>query len=193
MNGLQLRGCRSGRISDPFWREVERLAIKAPCSKQAPFFICRLTKGGLMSEVSRLPLGDDEGDNPIAIGDDRIGAVYLVNDWGVDLAQVTIRHRRGNDESKQEQYTFHNVEPDAKVGPVPVKYTVGSGSPFDYWWIKFTTQNGAAYTCKSNFYCSISSDDDGTVYLRVDGSTKKMYVKFSKSSGCNVELESSPG
>lgn len=146
-----------------------------------------------MSRVSGQPAGDDEGDYPVAQGNDRVGAVYLVNDWGVDLAQVTIRHRRSNDGSKQEQYTFHNVEPDSTVGPVPVQYTVGSGSPFDYWWVKFTTQNGATFTCKANFYCSIGSEDDGKVYLRLDGSTKQLYVKFNKSSGCNVDLDSTAG
>lgn len=146
-----------------------------------------------MSNIRNQPLGDDEGDYPITLGNERIAAVYLINDWGVDLAQVTVRHRQGNDATKQDQHTFHNVEPDGTVGPFPARYVVGSGSAYDYWWIKLTTQNGATYTCKSNFYCSISSDDDGKVYVRVDGSNKQLYVKFSKSSGCQVDLESSPG
>jgi hypothetical protein len=124
---------------------------------------------------------------------DHVGHVYLQNDWGADLFSVTIRHRRGNDADKQEQQSFNNVPAGAKVGPMEITYTTGAGSPFDYWWIKFQLSNGATYSCKSNFYCYISSSDDGVVLLRIDGADKDMYVSFSSSSGCYVGLSTVPG
>lgn len=124
---------------------------------------------------------------------DHTGYVYLQNDWGVDLFSATIRHRRSNDPNKQEEMSFNNVTAGSKVGPMPITYTTGAGSPFDYWWIKFQLANGATYTCKNNFYCYISSSDDGTVLLRIDGADKNMYVSFSSSSGCYVGLDTVPG
>ncbi|WP_250942875.1 hypothetical protein [Allorhizobium sonneratiae] len=126
-------------------------------------------------------------------GTDHAGKVYLQNDWGAELYSATIRHRRSNDPNKQEEMTFNNVPAGAKVGPMPITYTTGAGSPFDYWWIKFVLSNGTVYSCKGNFYCYISSSDDGNVLLRIDGSDKDMYVSFSSSSGCYVSLDTVPG
>ncbi|MGE7416257.1 hypothetical protein [Methylobacterium tarhaniae] len=124
---------------------------------------------------------------------DHSGIVYLQNDWGVDLAQLTIRHRRSNDPDKQEEQTFYNVVAGDSVGPMAITYTTGAGSPFDYWWVKFVTQNGSTFDCKDNFYCSISSDDDGRVMLRLDGSDSELYVSFSSSSGCSVSISQIEG
>lgn len=124
---------------------------------------------------------------------DHQGNVYLQNDWGVDLSQLTIRHRRSNDPKLQEEQSYQLVAAGAKVGPMPITYTTGAGSPFDYWWVKFVTQNGSTFDCKDNFYCSISSDDDGNVTLRIDGSDTNMYVEFSSSSGCTVDIDEVSG
>lgn len=119
---------------------------------------------------------------------DHTGHVYTKNSWGVDLASLTVRHRRGNDPGKQEETTFYNVMSGQKVGPLDITYTTGIGSPFDYWWVKFVTVTGTTFSMKENFYCYISSDDDGTVNLRLEGSDSCMYVTFSSSSGCYVSI-----
>lgn len=119
---------------------------------------------------------------------DHQGTVYLQNDWGVDLAQLTIRHRRSNDSNQQEEQSYYGVQAGQNVGPMAITYTTGAASPFDYWWVKFETQNGTTFDCKNDFYCSISSDDDGNVTLRLDGSDSEMYVQFNSSSGCSVGI-----
>lgn len=121
------------------------------------------------------------------------GSVTFENGWGVNLYSVTIRHRQSNSYDKQEEQTFMNVAPGETVGPMPIKYTTGVGSPFDYWWVKLQESNGTTYTCKDNFYCYISSSDDGKVKLRADGAGQKLYVSFSSSSGCTVSLTGVPG
>ncbi|GLY61280.1 hypothetical protein Pcaca05_21370 [Pectobacterium carotovorum subsp. carotovorum] len=68
------------------------------------------------------------------------------------------------------------------------KYETGKSSPFDYWWIKFITESGRLYTIKNYFYCSVTRNDDGNVYLSVSGNKKKMYVAFSRSSSCGVSI-----
>ncbi len=121
---------------------------------------------------------------------DHTGQVYTKNDWGVDLQQLTVRHRQSNDSSKQQEITYYDVPAGATAEPpLIITYTTGTGSSFDYWWVKFVTSTGETYVCKKDFYCSISSDDDGVVHITLDGSTKKMYVTFSESSGCKVTLE----
>jgi hypothetical protein len=124
---------------------------------------------------------------------DHTGKVYLKNDWGADLSSLTVRHRRGNDPSMQEEFTFYNVLAGDSVGPMKITYTTGAGSPFDYWWVKFVTVNATAFSCKNDFYCYISSSDDGTVNLRLDGADSDMYVTFSESSGCYVGISEVAG
>lgn len=124
---------------------------------------------------------------------DHLGYVWFKNDWGSDLYSVTVRHRRSNDASKQEQITYDNVRSGETMGPLQITYTTGAGSPFDYWWIKFSVMNGATFSIKNNFYCYISSSDDGKVTLRLDGADKKLYVSFSDSSGCTVGIDQVPG
>jgi hypothetical protein len=121
------------------------------------------------------------------------GSVTFENGWGINLFTVTIRHRQGNSYDRQEERTYEHVQPGETVGPMAIKYTTGVGSPFDYWWIKIQAENGSTYTCKDNFYCYISSDDDGKVKLRADGASRNLYVTFSKSSGCSVSLSGVPG
>jgi len=124
---------------------------------------------------------------------DHTGYVYTQNDWGADLASLTVRHRRGNDPNKQEEKTYYNVMAGSQVGPMEITYTTGVGSPFDYWWVKFVTTTGATFSMKDNFYCYISSSDDGTVKLRLDGAESDMFVTFSSSSGCYVSIYSVSG
>lgn len=138
---------------------------------------------------------EDKSSHPEKLGEplqgtDHTGKVYFKNDWGEDLYSVTVRHRRSNDASKQEEKTFYGVGAGQTVGPLDITYTTGAGSPFDYWWIKFITNvTKKTYSIKDNFYCYISSSDDGKVTLRADGSTKKLHVIFSSSDGCKVSIE----
>lgn len=119
----------------------------------------------------------------------RRGSVDFTNDWGEDIASITIRHRRGNDSSKQEDVTLYNVSSGERLDNVlQFTYETGAASPYDYWWIKFITNSTREFTIKNNFYCSVAKSDNGKVFLRIDGSDKKMYVNFSNSSGCFVKI-----
>ncbi|WP_337998203.1 hypothetical protein [Oleispirillum naphthae] len=127
-------------------------------------------------------------DEPAELSE-RTGSVYTKNDWGTDMASLTVRHRCGNDPDKQEETTYYNVATGSTVGPFSIGYETGAGSPFDYWWIKFMLNNGKVYTIKDNFYCYISSSDSGRVDLRIDGAESKLFVKFSSSSSCKVSID----
>ena len=136
---------------------------------------------------------DTQGEGETGAQTNSSGSVSTKNNWGADLTSLTVRHRRGNDASKQEEATYYNVKEGAEVGPLGIEYTTGFLSPEDYWWIKFVTNTGASFAIKSSFYCSISPSDDGQVALRIDGADKKMFVSFSASSGCDVSISQIPG
>lgn len=124
-----------------------------------------------------------------AVKTTRYGSVYARNDWGADLASLTVRHRRSNEAGKQEEETYYNVNAGDEVGPLAITYETGAGTPFDYWWIKFMLNNGKTYTIKDDFYCYISSSDDSRVDLRIDGAESKLFVSFSESSSCKVAID----
>jgi hypothetical protein len=117
------------------------------------------------------------------------GKAYVTNNWGITLAEVTLRHRRSNDSSKQEQKTWTQLGPgDRTTDPLSFSYDTGAGSSFDYWWVAFITNGGDTYTCKDNFYCSVSSSDDGTVEVTLNLDSRSMKLTFSNSSSCSVSL-----
>lgn len=119
------------------------------------------------------------------------GYAYIENSWGLDIAFVTIRHRRSNDVTKEDISYYQDLKNGSKTeNPLVFTYETGAFSAFDYWWINFITVNGDMYNCKDNFYCSVSSNDDGKVQINLDGSKKEMTVSFSVSGGCYVALNS---
>jgi len=121
----------------------------------------------------------------------KTGTATLTNFWGVNLAQVTLRHRISNERDKEEIYTWYGVEEGATADPpLAINYELGFASGKDYWWVKFVTIGGNEYTCKGNFYCSFSSDDNGKAAIVLEGDDNEMTVDFSESSGCSVAIVS---
>jgi hypothetical protein len=135
----------------------------------------------------------DDRDKPV--GQDapewtnRKATARVRNNWGVDLVSVTLRHRRANDPSKQEQYLWRNVASgDTTPADLTVNYETGIGADFDYWFITFQLNNGDIYVSKNSFYCNLTSDDEGGV---VTGVCDLQYKRFSllcpKSSSCDTD------
>ncbi|WP_164671214.1 hypothetical protein [Pectobacterium brasiliense] len=119
----------------------------------------------------------------------RTGFISLKNNWGENIHSITIRHRRGNNPNRQEQEIFTDITSgELRRKLMEFKYETSVGSPYDYWWIKFITESGRTYTIKHNFYCSVTSRDDGNVFLHLDGDHKKMHVTLSSSSYCRVSI-----
>jgi hypothetical protein len=119
------------------------------------------------------------------------GKAKVVNHWGIDLASLTLRHRRSNNPDLQEEVTWYNVSSGDTTSGMSFIYETGAGSPFDYWWVSFVTINGHTYGCKDNFYCSVSSDDDlsrRSVILTLDGASREMRVDLPTSSDCTVSI-----
>lgn len=119
----------------------------------------------------------------------RTGYVVLNNKWGSALLEVHIRHRRANDPMREESESFYCLPANEKTPPMQFTYEV-NGTPFDYWWIKFTTISGLEYqTSKDNYWSNITDQDDGNVEIRIDPGTCKMYLTYSKSFGSSQSLK----
>lgn len=67
-------------------------------------------------------------------------------------------------------------------------YENGITAPFDYWWITFEDFMGKRYTVKDNFFCNITSRDDGNTTLTIDGDEKVLRVSFSQSSSGTTKI-----
>ena len=109
----------------------------------------------------------------------RTGYVYFRNDWGSNITNLTIRHRSCNYIKCTDRHVYNSVASGETTTPFAFEYYTGENSCYDYWWIVFTC-NGVTYTVKDNFYCTVSNDDDGDVYLAISGSQKRLFVNFSQ-------------
>ena len=117
----------------------------------------------------------------------QIGSVKFKNNWGKTMSELTVRHRQGNNPHFEDEGTYSNLVSGAVTEPLSFMYETGALSMFDYWWIKFIVDN-EEYIIKGNFYCSVSSDDDGEVLLTADAINSELKVEFSKSSSCTVAI-----
>jgi hypothetical protein len=114
----------------------------------------------------------------------------VVNNWDRNgLRGVTFRHRYRNDPDNEQKRTWDNLPYGVISSPaLDVIYYTGAFTGFDYWWVEFTDSNGQRWTCKDNFYCYLTSDDDGTtVTFSLNGSSERMEITMN-SGGCYVTV-----
>ncbi|MDC9590126.1 hypothetical protein PSI23_12660 [Xenorhabdus sp. XENO-10] len=126
------------------------------------------------------------------MSDIRKGRVFLSTHWDDDLQTVRVRHRRGNDREKEEHKILTNISKITKhLYVMDITYDVSLFFPDrDYWWILLVTNDWRVYTIKNNFYCNITSSDNGDVLLDVVNGLlgMKMYVSFSDSNNCRQSI-----
>lgn len=112
--------------------------------------------------------------------------VEVVNNTGVDITAVTLKHRYDNDHCDKK--TWSQIRSGATAGGLEVGFWTGflrTGK--DYWQI-FFSWSGASYTCKDNFYCFLTKDDVGGL-VRIELTLSNMQVVPPTSSSCNVSLQ----
>lgn len=117
------------------------------------------------------------------------GYVTVINNWGVTLDELCIRHRRGNNKDLEDVTNCLSIKNNTEsIQVLTFYYQNGFGAPFDYWWIKFKIAGGKEYKIKDNFFCNITKDDDGTATLTIDGDSEKLNVSFSQSSSDSTSI-----
>jgi len=117
------------------------------------------------------------------------GHVHVVNNWNTDVTGLQIRHRRGNKEELEDKCDSIEIEQSDRADDVlTFYYENGITASFDYWWITFTDLTGNKYKIKDNFFCNITSNDDGNTTLTIDGSKQVLRVSFSKSSSDTTKI-----
>lgn len=114
----------------------------------------------------------------------------VVNNWDrKGITQVTLRHRYRNSPSEEQQRTWSSLGFGALSDPpLDVIYYTGAFTGYDYWWIQFTDSSGQVWTCKDNFYCYLTADDDGTTLtFTLNGAAEEMIITMN-SGGCQVSV-----
>ncbi|WP_323865887.1 hypothetical protein [Xenorhabdus cabanillasii] len=125
------------------------------------------------------------------MSDEKKGRVFLTTSWDEDIKLVIIRHRRGNDPSKEEEAPMNDVDAHTTKRRyfMPITYENHWFYDYDYWWVFVITESLKIYTIKDNFYCNIASDDDGDVVVNlysdeVGHVNKYVHILLSSSSPC---------
>ncbi len=117
------------------------------------------------------------------------GHVHVFNNWNTAVTGLQVRHRRGNKEALEDTCDSIEIDRYALENDVlTFYYENGITAPFDYWWIAFGDSTGEKYTVKDNFFCNITSNDDGNTTLTIDGSERVLRVGFSKSSSDTTKI-----
>ena len=111
--------------------------------------------------------------------------VEVVNNTGVDITAVTLKHRY--DADHYDEKTWPQIQSGATAGGLMVGFWTGFGrTGRDYWQILFSWSD-AAYTCKDDFYCFLTKDDVGGL-VRIEVTLSDMKVVPPTSSSCTVSL-----
>jgi hypothetical protein len=113
------------------------------------------------------------------------------NDWGSEISIINLKHRYDNDH--YDEHSWPSIDQGASGESFKVGYWTGFGrTGKDYWLITFEA-DGKLWSCKDNFYCFLTSDDENMeVVCRVyqENGNGKMEVMCPGSSNCTVSLQS---
>lgn len=121
-------------------------------------------------------------------------AVFFVkNNLGYSILNITVKHTTSA--YGVESSYFENIPAGGVTSGTSFKYQTGAFSSFDYWFVDGVAAHGpgvAYFRTKDNFYCSLSSDDNGNAYLEIQGDRDSypshLHVYFSNSSDCNTNF-----
>ena len=111
--------------------------------------------------------------------------VYVVNNTGGTLDEITFSHRYDGEYNVSKSFTaWRNGSKDFAFD---AHYNTGFlTTGYDYWWVSFKA-NGRVFACKNNFYCYLTADDDKRdVVLTV--TMNNLHVGCPVSSSCDVAI-----
>lgn len=116
---------------------------------------------------------------------ERVCPVYVVNDTGGTLDEITFTHRYNGEFNVSK--TFTTMLNGDKEFAFDAHYRTGFlTTGRDYWWVSYKA-GGRVFACKNNFYCFLTADDDGqNVILTV--SMTNLHVGCPVSSSCDVAI-----
>ncbi|WP_413491873.1 hypothetical protein [Morganella psychrotolerans] len=124
-----------------------------------------------------------------------LGYFYVINRIGFNIKELTVVHTLYDHDKPFSivTKTYENVAKNNSIGhAAPFPYITGLGSPYDYWYIKIVyiglAGEDITIQTKNHFFCSVSSEDDGLVYITLN-SDFYGYFLFSESSGCYISLK----
>jgi len=111
----------------------------------------------------------------------------ITNRWGTRLTKATLRHRRSNDEQKEDKKTWDLIEKDEDSELIDITFETGLPLKSDYWWVEFTA-NGETWTCKEKFSCWIQAGDQGTIIDCILKSHDKELLVSMTTGDCKTKI-----
>jgi hypothetical protein len=193
----QIQG--NGITANYNWDGISNLKIsiiEKPLIYSCGLVIGKLTEfvngcGGAISlkEKSCGKAGKQDDSDALSLGaTQRRAEAHLLNNWDVDITNVTLTHRSGD---QTDELTLASLKKNDVSVNFQIMYVTGFLANHDYWYIEFTAIGGdhpGTWKCKTNFYCDLRSSDEGTiVQIMVSAGDEDMYI--TESSGqCYVSL-----
>jgi hypothetical protein len=181
-----------GRTGKDYWQVFFSFSGSTYTCKDN--FSCFLTKsdvGGLVrieltfSNMKVVPPRSSNCTVALTGGPNSWCPVEVVNNTGVDITAVKLKHRYDHDHFDEKNWL--QIKKGETVGGFHVGFWTGPGrTGYDYWQIFFSWA-GADYTCKDNFYCFLTINDVGGL-VRIELTLLNMKVVPPRSSHCNVSL-----
>lgn len=113
----------------------------------------------------------------------------VTNNWGVDLASITLRHLKDNENFQKDEMTWFNVAiGQTTPADLVINYETGKGAAHDYWWVTFQLNNGDVYASSPKFECELrEGDDGGVVWANIDQQDASLIIVCPFSGSCKSE------
>jgi hypothetical protein len=105
------------------------------------------------------------------------------NQWGSPVTDVKVHH--WNSDGANNWGNWSSVpQGEATSNDMTINFETGLGSAYDYWQVSFTSGN-IKYESKGDFYCNLSSSDEGGI-VTASIQSSGFQIAPPDSSGCNT-------
>lgn len=112
----------------------------------------------------------------------------VINSWGKTIEKLEVRHRRDNDDQKEDKKEIASMTRGETTAGPDVTFETGFNADGDYWYVNFRVDGNLWWRCKGSFRCDLSEDDEGkTVLLEIRGGDEELKVSMN-SGGCSTAI-----
>lgn len=137
-----------------------------------------------MIDINSKKTDDDFGIEPRCSY--HFGYFTIINMTYTTIYDVVVTHRQSGSYISEFSINKLDVLVTPEEGKKSFEYVTGNSTPYNYWYIQYSTNmNGKdKRATKTNFYCSLTSSDNGYVVILIRQNDVKIIL--SNSNGCSV-------
>lgn len=134
----------------------------------------RIYKDGSTLKMVVIPPESSEATVELKKNKEAVAYCVVKNDTGMALTDLFARHKFDKEEEISNSI-YLSVGSQTEPFKINYRYGLGNMTTFDYWYVKFRTDN-AFFECKDNFYCYLEEEDASkTVNLILAKEDTKLY------------------